>query len=759
VNAVASRAGRPGIARAAGAVRARARDPISRLVIGVCLLGGLLALAVTLRFSDCGSVLDGVGIPDPWLLPGLILLTFLAEVTVVRLRHGDTVEALSLYEAALIIDVLLLPPLHALLAALLGLVIALVVLRRPPVKVLFNLGNFAAAVSAMIAVVHTVGGTPGTLSARALAAVLLGSAAFTAVNLCCMAVLLGTVNGVSPWSIIRSEARLSAYMGIGTLATGLTTAEIGLHAPMLLPFMAMPALAVTYAYRAAAQETEERARSAVLLRLSHALAEREDVVGRFLLLAREAFNADVAVVALDGADVALSVGVDAPADLRAVSVPAPLTGLRDVDRPTLLTEDLPDGLRQLLVVPLESGGRRFGVAALASRHRQTRLSTRDLTVLGPLANSLAAALRGAEHLDRLLEETSKLQAIVEQSTEGILMVDGDGVVQTWSRAMADLTGMSGEEAAGRPLGELLDVPDSQDRRLLLPVLASRPTAVVEFTIRRPDGELRRLRLAHSAVFGGGELVRDVVVVSDLTREHRTERLKSDFIATVSHELRTPLTPIVGYLDLLRTRGERMTPQKRRDALDLISERAAHMTRLVEDLLLASRMGDGEGDMTMHVTPGVHDLTAVVRQVVDDLGTPRLVVELPDGPVPAHCDEGRTVQVVANLVGNALKYSPETAEVHVSMRLDGDRAHVVVTDHGRGIPADQLAKVFEKFHRVEDPMTMSTSGTGLGLFISRRLARAMDGDIDVTSTLNVGSVFTLTLGRADEDSATGLGTTA
>jgi signal transduction histidine kinase len=169
---------------------------------------------------------------------------------------------------------------------------------------------------------------------------------------------------------------------------------------------------------------------------------------------------------------------------------------------------------------------------------------------------------------------------------------------------------------------------------------------------------------------------------------------------------------------------------------------------VEDLLLASRISEDGGDLAMHVSPGVYDLAALVRQVVGDLDSPRLRTDLPDGPVLAHCDEGRALQVVTNLVGNALKYSPEPAEVLVAVRAEGDRVHVEVTDRGRGIPADQLTKVFEKFHRVEDPMTMSTSGTGLGLFIARRLAHAMGGDITLSSTLDVGSVFSLTLGRAD-----------
>jgi signal transduction histidine kinase len=216
---------------------------------------------------------------------------------------------------------------------------------------------------------------------------------------------------------------------------------------------------------------------------------------------------------------------------------------------------------------------------------------------------------------------------------------------------------------------------------------------------------------------------------------------------VSHELRTPLTPIIGYINLLRTRGDRMTPQKRQDSLDLIADRAAHLSRLVEDLLLASQIGDTEGGLDLKVSAGVHDLVAIVAQVAGDLDTPRVSVDLPDHPVPARCDDGRALQVVTNLVGNALKYSPETEGVRVTMRLEDDRVCVEIADHGRGIPADQLERVFDKFHRVEDPMTMSTSGTGLGLFIARRLARAMGGDVAGTSTLNVGSVFTFTLRRA------------
>jgi PAS domain S-box-containing protein len=730
-------------------VRSRLGDPILRRVVAVVLLGLGLATVVILGFPGPDSVLRGLGVPTAWLLPGLTVLTCLAEMAVVRLRHGEAVEELSLYEVALIIDVLLLASRDALIAAAAGLVFASALQRRSLVKAVFNVGTYTAGTSVLIIIVHLVAGTPGVMTVRVLGGVVAATIAFTMLNLCCLAQILGVINGQSPWRFVRSEARLSGYMAIATVATGLTTTEIALHAPLLLPFMTMPALAVTYAYRAAAREADERARSGRLLQLSHALAEREDVVRQFIVLVREAFGADLALVILDEDDVALSVDVAQPGTPQPVPVPECLADLRRIDGPRQLSENLPAGLRRMVVVPIQGGGRRFGTAAFATRARgRGWMTTGDISLLASLAGTLAVSIRGAEHLDQLTDETSKLQAVVEQSAEGIMVIDGEGLIQMWSRALAEITGIEAAEALGQAVTAVLDVAAEDERLLLLPVSTAHPKAVAEVTVRRSDGDQRRLRLAHSAVFTLGSLVRDVVVISDLTREYRTERLKSDFIAMVSHELRTPLTPIIGYVDLLRSRGERMTPQKRLDALTLIGDRAGHLSRLVEDLLLASRFGDNPDDVSLHVSSAAHDLCALVTQAARDLGSARVRVDLPPAPVLASCDPGRTLQVLANLIGNGLKYSGEETEVHVGLRLEETHVHVDVRDHGRGIPADQLDKIFEKFHRVEDPMTMSTSGTGLGLFIARRLARAMDGDVSVVSAPNTGSVFTLSLTYAE-----------
>jgi signal transduction histidine kinase len=190
----------------------------------------------------------------------------------------------------------------------------------------------------------------------------------------------------------------------------------------------------------------------------------------------------------------------------------------------------------------------------------------------------------------------------------------------------------------------------------------------------------------------------------------------------------------------------MTPEKRAECLEVISSRTEHLARLVEDLLLASRISATEGAASAQVEMGTADLVGLVTRACGDFGTDgaRIELALPERPVHVGCDAMRVVQVLSNLVSNALKYSEAGSPVDVRLTADDGTATVEVADRGRGIPADQLERVFDKFHRVEDPMRMTTSGTGLGLYIARELANAMGATLACRSTLGVGSVFSLSL---------------
>ncbi|MBK5306456.1 MAG: PAS domain S-box protein [Frankiaceae bacterium] len=745
---------------------------LRRLVLSLVAAGVVTQAVVAFFARDVGAVtsLDG---RVPWahglvLLGVLLALTVIGDLVSVRVRHGDQSEELTLFEAAVVVDVLLLPAGHALLVPVAASILCSLFRRRELVKTVFNAANQALATAVLVAIVHVLSGSGSGvgLSGRAVLALLVGTLAFSAVNLIALSRVYGLLGGDDPWEMVRDDARLAAVMAVGMVALGGTAVTVAWAAPALLPFTVVPAAALTFAYRAAAQETEERQRSSQLLALSQVLAGRlnaDDVTGAFLDLTRQAFAADVAIAVLDpgaqpGGSVPSSVVDDREGgyERRTSDIGEQMLLLRSSQDGVLaLTEkdNLPKGWARAVVAPLEAEGRRLGAVVLATRDRHQQLGRRELTLLTPLASALAVALRGAAHVQRLTEETSKLKAVVDQSSDGILVLDGEGRVQLWSPALEVLTGRPELAALGRPLGQLVATlrpdgtpvdPFTAGRELLSP---DQPRATVELTVLRDDGEQRVVRCAHAGAFSvGGTLQRDVVIVHDVTRERQVERLKADFIATVSHELRTPITPIKGYADLLRRRGDAMSPEKRAECLEIISSRTEHLARLVEDLLLASRISATEGAASAQVEMGTADLVALITRACGDFGTDgeRIELDLPAEPVHVGCDPMRVVQVLSNLVSNALKYSADGSQVDVRLSVTGGRATVEIADVGRGIPADQLERVFDKFHRVEDPMRMTTGGTGLGLYIARELANAMGATLECRSTLGVGSVFSVSL---------------
>ena len=746
--------------------------PLRRLVLLVALLGTGAQLGAATLLGDAASVVTPGGwvaaLPPVALVLGLLLLTAVGDTLCVPVRRGEeVVETLTLYEAAVVLAVLLLPARDALWVPVAAVALTSLLERRGCVKSLFNLGNHAAATAMLVVLVHLVSGPGRGLDGRTVLALLVGLLAFSAVNLVMLAAVLAAAGEQDPGQVLVDGARLALVGAVATVAMAGGGVVAAVSAPALLPFSLVPAAALLFAVRATASAVEQRMRSARLLALSRVLAGRagpDALLPAFLSQCRQAFGADVALVLLapalapgseggltarDGRGSGSTCRPTTDAERRLLSRAAPSGGV--------LTGPLPDGWLQAVTAPLEADGAPLGTLLLATRDRTRPLARAELALLVPLASALAVALRGALHLQQLSEATSSLQAVVDQSSDGILVLDGGGAVQLWSPALERLTAVPAAAAVGRRLAEVLTArapdgtpaqPFEQAAALLSPASAQ---ADVELILLREDGEQRVVRCAHAAAFDEtGRLLRDVVIVHDVTRERQVERLKSDFIATVSHELRSPVTPIKGYADLLLRRGETMTAQRRDECLAVIADRSQHLARLVEDLLLASHISATRGSSPVRVAMARDDLVPLVRRAAADFDAARerLHLALPDHAVEVACDPVRVVQVLTNLVGNALKYSPATAEVVVALGVEAGRAVVTVTDRGRGIPADQLERVFDKFHRVEDPLRMTTGGTGLGLYIARSLATAMRGSLTCTSVLGSGSTFRFELDLAD-----------
>ncbi len=245
-----------------------------------------------------------------------------------------------------------------------------------------------------------------------------------------------------------------------------------------------------------------------------------------------------------------------------------------------------------------------------------------------------------------------------------------------------------------------------------------------------------------------ELLRRVEMARDAAMEAASA--KSQFLASMSHELRTPLNAIIGFTRLV-SRNAPALPPKQVDNLSKILVSAEHLLGLIDEILDLSRIEAGE----IRVELVEADVADVLREATDSLeplvDRPRvqLVVEIEPALPPIFTDRDKLKQILLNLLSNAIKYTDE-GSIAIRAAVDDGRLRVAVSDTGVGIPGDELARIFDEFHRADSTRTRLRRGTGLGLTISRRLARALGGDVTVESELGVGSTFTLDLPMKDGD---------
>jgi len=226
------------------------------------------------------------------------------------------------------------------------------------------------------------------------------------------------------------------------------------------------------------------------------------------------------------------------------------------------------------------------------------------------------------------------------------------------------------------------------------------------------------------------------------------RLKEQFVSQVSHELRGPLAPIVGYAELLADQPSE--PDQVQLFASLIQDGATRLQRLVDDLLDLSRLENGRYRLERRPIALDGLLDRSIREARHLSSQHTITLQAPADLPPADADPDRVAQVVTNLVGNAVRYSPDGGEIRVRAEVRAGTVVVSVADQGIGIPANRLGQVFEKFYRVDNQVTRAVGGTGLGLAISRELVQAHGGDVWVESTPGQGSTFSFSLPLAQEN---------
>ena len=376
--------------------------------------------------------------------------------------------------------------------------------------------------------------------------------------------------------------------------------------------------------------------------------------------------------------------------------------------------------------------------------------------------------RRAEGQLRASEE--RLRVLIQSVRDyGIFMLDPDGRVASWNEGARRIKGYEAEEIIGRhfstfypPAARASGFPDHE-----LKVARAVGRFEDEGWRVRKDGTQFWANVVITALFrDDGSLLGYAKVTRDLTERRAAQqrevedarrladaeassRAKSGFLAAMSHELRTPLNAISGYAQLMQDGLAGAVSEQQREYLTRIIISQQHLLAIVNDLLNYSRIEAGEVTYERAPVPMREVVDRVIGMVTPQAERKRLELALGDCSldIVALADQLKTEQIVLNLVSNAVKFTPGTGSVSVSCgRLEG-AVTIEVRDTGPGIPADKLQAIFEPFVQLGRTLTSTHEGAGLGLAISRDLARAMGGDVTVESTLGAGSTFLLRLPAA------------
>jgi PAS domain S-box-containing protein len=348
-------------------------------------------------------------------------------------------------------------------------------------------------------------------------------------------------------------------------------------------------------------------------------------------------------------------------------------------------------------------------------------------------HELGVAFAGARLRETLAQERHELGAIVDGATDLILQVDADDRVVRLNPAGERQLGLTATDAIGRTCGDVLGCEAAGGHRVAdCPLSEVRvsgvPIAYRETAVRGASGAPVRVAGSYAATHAvAGPGARATAILRDISAVKALEELREGFVATVSHELRTPLALIRGYAESLLYLD--LEADQQRHYVERIDDATGRLAALVDQVLDVTHLQADPLILERTVTT-LPSLIARLRGELDVAGgSDRLVVELPDDLPALDVDVGRLGQVLSNLVGNARKYAPD-GPVVIGATIDGAWLAVTVDDEGIGIPDAERDLVTEPFHRAWNVRESRIPGTGLGLFICRRLVEAHGGRLEI-----------------------------
>jgi PAS domain S-box-containing protein len=385
-----------------------------------------------------------------------------------------------------------------------------------------------------------------------------------------------------------------------------------------------------------------------------------------------------------------------------------------------------------------------GVHTLLRVKFPIRDSAGEVKTIGTIGTDITARQRAEV---ALRESEERLRSIMDNSPLIIALKDAEGRYVTANKFSIEIFGLTEDEIIGKTAYDLFPKELADDiREEERKVFETRSAIEVETIMPTPNGLRPFLTVKFPVLGASGNPIGIGLISTDITERKKLDRMKDEFVSMVSHELRTPLTSIKGSLGLVVGGALGALPNKAKEMVDIAHRNAERLINLVNDILDIEKLESGRIEFQIQSL----DLSDLVREAVEtnkgfaeEHGVKFVFADFAP-KVVVRGDSNRLTQVVANLLSNGAKFSPENGEVEISVVSQYGVATVSVSDHGPGIPEDFREKIFERFSQADASNTRKKGGTGLGLSITKSIIESHGGAIGFDSEVGVGSTFFFTL---------------
>ncbi len=414
---------------------------------------------------------------------------------------------------------------------------------------------------------------------------------------------------------------------------------------------------------------------------------------------------------------------------------------------------LADALRQMTATIAHS---RKEVASKGDELAKVMVSIRSQNdKLGDVRKAMLNVLEDVDEEKRVaVRHAQKNDLILRSMEDGVCVVDSAGLIVFINDAGKKILGKEHDVLVGLRIIDVLD-PHNKDEAVVdkeqLPIFSSMHhkrtvRSGPNFRVKHEQGHFIEAELVASPLVTDGIVEGAIAVFRDVTKAREVDRMKSEFVSVASHQLRTPLTAIRWYNEMLLDGDLGAIQDNQKESLSMMHESVIRMIDLVNALLNVARIESGR----IQVNPEPTDLRELIKTIVQEYNQRieekdiTLTVSVASNMEEINIDPSLVGEVYANLITNAIKYTPEGGDVTVFVSMKEDMVVSQVTDTGYGIPAHQQAKIFKKFFRAENIISKDTDGTGLGLYITKAIVESSGGKIWFSSEEGKGTSFWFTI---------------